>query len=277
MIKYLVAPVVALVTVSSLVMASPEDDRKAFSQYFESRFSSIPVSDFVDGAYVFDEDAREQWEEIEEFAPWEISVEDGEALFNTPFANGKGYADCFDNGGIAIRQTYPRWDEGTGRVITLELAINECREANGETAYPWKKGALADISAYMAFTSRGKAIDIVIPEGDPRAKVAYDEGKRFFYTRRGQLNMNCASCHMEGANVRLRSELPSAALGQTSHFPVYRAKWQEMGSLHRRYAGCNRQVRAQPFQAQSEQYRNLEYFHTYMSNGLLINGPGSRK
>ena len=26
-----------------------------------------------------------------------------------------------------------------------------------------------------------------------------------------------------------------------------------------------------------EEYRALEYFHTYMSNGLAVNGPGARK
>jgi len=36
-------------------------------------------------------------------------------------------------------------------------------------------------------------------------------------------------------------------------------------------------VRAKPFKAQNEEYRNLEYFISYMSNGLEINGPGSRK
>jgi sulfur-oxidizing protein SoxA len=36
-------------------------------------------------------------------------------------------------------------------------------------------------------------------------------------------------------------------------------------------------VGAQPFDEQSEAYRNLEYFLTYMSNGLEVNGPGARK
>jgi sulfur-oxidizing protein SoxA len=41
--------------------------------------------------------------------------------------------------------------------------------------------------------------------------------------------------------------------------------------------GCNKQVRFKPYKPQSEEYRNLEYFHTYMSNGLELNGPGARK
>ena len=55
-------------------------------------------------------------------------------------------------------------------------------------------------------------------------------------------------------------------------FPVYRSKWGNLGTLHRRYAGCNKQVRAKPFKAQSTEYANLEYFHTFMSNDLTING-----
>jgi sulfur-oxidizing protein SoxA len=50
-----------------------------------------------------------------------------------------------------------------------------------------------------------------------------------------------------------------------------------MGTLHRRFSGCNKQVRAKPFPAQGEEYRNLEYFMTYMNNGLPLNGPGARK
>jgi sulfur-oxidizing protein SoxA len=50
-----------------------------------------------------------------------------------------------------------------------------------------------------------------------------------------------------------------------------------IGTLHRRFTGCNKQVRAKPFKAQGEEYRNLEYFLTYMSNGLTLNGPGARK
>jgi sulfur-oxidizing protein SoxA len=50
-----------------------------------------------------------------------------------------------------------------------------------------------------------------------------------------------------------------------------------LGTTHRRYSGCNKQVRAKPFKAQSAEYRALEYFHTYMSNGLVVNGPGARK
>jgi sulfur-oxidizing protein SoxA len=35
-------------------------------------------------------------------------------------------------------------------------------------------------------------------------------------------------------------------------------------------------VRGVPLEAQSDEYRALEYFLSYVSNGLPISGPGSR-
>ena len=48
---------------------------------------------------------------MEDFPPYEFAVDEGEALFATPFANGKSYADCFANGGDGIRQNYPYFDK----------------------------------------------------------------------------------------------------------------------------------------------------------------------
>ena len=266
----------ALLAGAQLAQATPEQDKAAFQAYFAKRFPSVPFNDYVNGVYSLDKGSREQWEEIEEFPPYELDLSEGETLFNTPFKNGKSYADCFENGGIGIRQNYPYFDTKAGKVKTLEMEINECRQANGEKPYKWKRGKIASVSAYMASTSRGKTINIVIPD-DPRALAAYEDGKRHYYAKRGQLNFSCANCHVNGAGQKVRADMLSPGLGHPSHFPVYRSKWGNLGTLHRRYAGCNKQVRAKPFKAQSTEYANLEYFHTFMSNGLTINGPGARK
>lgn len=262
--------------VSTVALSTPEEDRIAFQNYYLTKFSDVQYDDFINGVYSIDMPSREQWQTLEEFPPYELALEQGETIFNTPFANGKTYADCFENGGIGIRQNYPYFDLEQGQVITLELAINQCREANGEKPFKYKRGKIAELTAYMAYTSRGETINVVIPD-DPRALAAYKMGKKFYYTKRGQLNFACADCHVGGSGGYIRTELLSPALGHTSHFPVYRLKWGAIGTLHRRFSGCNQQVRAKAFKAQSEQYRNLEYFLTYMSNGLTYNGPGVRK
>ena len=256
--------------------ADPGSDLELIQGYFKERFPDVAFEEYANGVYALDENSRSQWESIEDFPPYEIAVDEGEELFSTPFANGKSYADCFPEGGLGIKQNYPLFDTNSGRVITLELAINECRIEHGEKPLKYGKGEIASVSAYMAYTSRDNPVNVVIPD-DPRAMEAYEKGKKFYYSRRGQLNMACATCHMSNAGNKVRADILSPALGQTTHFPVFRSKWEEMGTLHRRYAGCNKQVRAKPFALQSEEYRNLEYFHTYMSNGLPANGPGARK
>jgi len=256
--------------------ATPAEDLKSFREYFMKRFPGVPLNEYQNGVYAINADARSSWEAIEEFPPYEDELAKGEELFNTPFANGKTYASCFPNGGKGIRQNYPYFDAKTGQVKTLEEEINECRTNNGEKPLKWKKGPIAEISAYMASTSNGKKLNVKVPN-DPRALEAYNRGKMHFYAKRGQLNLSCANCHKDNAGNRIRGDILSPALGHPTHFPVYRLKWGELGTLHRRYGGCNKQVRALPFKAQSDEYKALEYFETYMSNGIEVNAPSSRK
>jgi sulfur-oxidizing protein SoxA len=254
----------------------PEEDLKAFQNFFEKRFPNVETSDYVNGAYAIDPVGRENWEAIEEFPPYEPFIDEGQAMWEKPFANGKGFKDCFPDG-PALAGKYPHWDKEKGMVMTLPLALNNCLEANGEKPMKYKKGPINNILSYIAYESRGQVTNIVIPSDDPRALRAYEDGKKFYYTRRGQLNFSCAHCHLQNAGMILRTETLSPALGHTTHFPVYRSKWGTVGTLHRRFTGCNKQVRAKPFKAHGEEYRNLEYFLTYMSNGLPLNGPGARK
>ena len=258
------------------VSAGPVEDQAAFQKYYENKFPNTPVMDFQNGVYSILPEAREQWESIEEFPPYEIAIENGEKLYHSKFANGKSLADCFGPEG-AVRGQYPFWDKDRGMVITMERAVNECREANGEKPYGWKKGKIADVTAYMSYNSRGQAVKVEIPSDDPRALAAYEEGKEQFYTKRGQLNFACADCHMLTAGNLYRADTTSPAFGHATSWPVFRSKWQSMGTLHRRFAGCHTNIRANPYKAQGTEYSNLEYFVTYMSNGLEFNGPAARK
>ncbi|MCK2149571.1 sulfur oxidation c-type cytochrome SoxA [Marinobacter alexandrii] len=271
----LIALGAALAVPQALAGSTPEEDRKEMAEYFKQMFPDVPFEDFVNGQYALNDDRRKQWESMQDFPPYEFAVAEGKELFETPFANGRTYASCFENDGIGIRQNYPFFDTEKNEVITLELAINRCREANGEAPLRWKKGPIASVSAYMASTSQGKPVNIKVPD-DPDAMAAYQDGKEFYYSRRGQLNFSCASCHVQNPGKWIRADFLSPTVGQPTNFPVHRAKWGELGTLHRRFAGCNNNVRAAPLAAQSEEYRNLEYFLTYMSNGLPVVGPATR-
>ena len=271
----LAALMVAVPPVRAVDAQGPAADAKAFRDYFVSKFPKVKLEDFVNGPYSMNEDMRRQWEEKEQFPPYEFALETGREMFSKPFGNGKTYADCFPNGGIGIRQNYPYFDAKEGKVVTLELALNRCREVNGEAPYSYLKDEMASLTAYMAFTSRGKPFDIKIPD-DPRALAAYENGKRYFYTRRGQLNFSCAGCHVQAPGERLRAEILAPALGILNALPIYRSEWSGMGTTSRRFITCNSQTRAVPLEPQADEYRDVEYFLSYVANGLPISGPGAR-
>jgi sulfur-oxidizing protein SoxA len=281
-----VASVVVTIMIATLVVAGlrpaaaadsidPDADFKAFRDYFTKLFPNVPLNDFVNGPYSMDAELRKQWEAIDDFPPYDFAIDRGKQMFATAFKNGKTYGDCFPDKGIGIRQKYPYFDDKTGEVITLELALNRCREDNGEEPYSYVKDEMASLTAYMAFTSRGKPFDIKIPN-DPRALAAYEKGAEYFYARRGQLNFSCASCHVQNPGNHIRTEVLAPALGIVAAMPIYRSEWSGMGTMSRRLVTCNSQVRGVPLSPQDELYRDVEYYLSYMSNGLPVSGPGTR-
>jgi len=280
MIKKIIIAMTAIGLIAGAQMtaqASPSSDLKKFRSYWKNKLpAGKTMDDYADGIYIYNQDMYDSWQAIEEFPPYELDISAGEKEYNKPFKNGKTYASCFKNGGIGIAQNYPYWDKKAQKVKTFEAELNQCRKKNGEKPLKWKKGKLAQLSAYLKDTSRGKKIHVVVPN-DKGAIAAYEDGKQFYFARRGQLNFSCAHCHFDAAGKYIRANILSAGIGQATNFPVYRSKWGGLGTMHRRYGGCNKQVRAKPFKAQGKEYTNLEYFHTYMSNGYKLNAPSNRQ
>ena len=257
------------------VMASPEQDRQDTIKYFTTKYPNIKVEDYVYGALAFDQDSMDQYNAIMEFPPYEAVLEKGRKMWETPFKSGKKYADCLPNGGKNIAGNYPYFDDKTGKVVTLEATINACRVANGEQAYTLGDvGTMGTLTAYMRTLSDGMLMNIKV-EG-PKALAAYEDGKKTFYSRAGQLNFSCATCHVQNAGTRLRSELISPIIGQTVHWPVFRGG-ETLVTLQTRYSGCFKVVRAVPAAQGSDHFNNLEYFHSYISNGMPLKASVFRK
>lgn len=267
----------AFYLVPCALSADPLQDQHELRSYYQQLFPQLKLQDYANGIYAIDAVGRQSWLAIEEFPPYEPAIEQGKLLFETPFKNGNRYADCFPDGGLGIANQYPKWDKAKGEVITLAQAINDCRNRNGENPLAFEEKDIINLLAYLAFTSRGKAITIAIPDDDPRALAAYEQGKRYYYQRRGRLNFACATCHVQNAGRRIRSEILSPSLGHTGGWPTYRLKWGEIGTLHRRFTECLEQIQAEPLPAQSADYRNLEYFLSFISNGIPVTGPSTRK
>lgn len=271
----LVALTLGATATASVTMAAtmdPEQSRQQLVDYFKAKNPNIKFEDYKNGAYIYSADKMAQYESVMEFPPYLDALDAGEALYNKDKAV---YDKCFGSDVTKVRVQFPRFNEKTQEVETLEGQINKCRTDAGLKAFKWKKGDIARLSAYFAYEARGQKINVKIDsEG---AKKAFLEGQKFFITPRGQLNLSCAKCHTYNAGRHARANILSPNLGHTTHFPVFRAKWQNLGTLHRRYGGCNKNMRAKPFKAQSKEYRDLEFFEAYMDNGLEINGPGYRE
>ncbi len=260
------------------VQAGPEEDRQKVVNYFKEKYPDVKFEDYIYGALAFDPDSMAQYNSIMEFPPFVAVIDQGKKMWNTPFKNGKTYADCLPNGGKMIAGDYPMFDEAKGKVITLEDVINDCRVANGEEAYKYGDSkTFAVLEAYMRTLSDGMKMNIKVD--GPAALKAYEDGKKTYYARAGQLNFSCANCHVYNAGNRLRSELLSPGLGQATHWPVFRMK--DGGdlpiTLQDRYKGCFKTVRHVPDEPGSTRFNNLEYFHAYMNNGLEMKASVIRK
>ena len=65
----------AFTAVSPAVAADTPDpvaDAKAFRNYFTQKFPKLKLEDFVNGPYSMNEDMHRQWEEKEQFPPYEF-------------------------------------------------------------------------------------------------------------------------------------------------------------------------------------------------------------
>ncbi len=270
-----------------------EKDRQALVKYMEKKFSDpaknkqffpyatpedfknlrkgVKFEEFRLGSYAYDKIGRAQYNDINEMPPYEDNIDAGEELYNKT----KGIKQCFPD--PAIAGEYPKFDDKKGKVVTLSVAIDDCLKANGQK--PWKltKGKMADLEAYFAHMSKeaGKKVHITIPS--KAAAAAYERGKKNYYSQRGYLKLSCATCHVQGSGNRVRREFLSPLLGHTTHFPVYRLKWQGLGTLERRIKGCEKNQGENPHKPGGQWMSDMLYFMAYMSNGLPVDGPDIRK
>jgi sulfur-oxidizing protein SoxA len=189
---------------------------------------------------------------------------------------GKSLSEVFEGcAEVPLSQAgalYPRFHEGAEKVISLEQVINMCREtAMGAKPYKWEKRELLGITSYIRMQSRGARIDVAV---DGRASKAFKRGEKLYYQRVGQLDMSCAHCHEDNYGSYIRADMLSQ--GNINGFPTYRMKWNGVGSTHRRFRGCMKNIRAKPLPYGHEDYVALELYVAWRGNGLKVETPAYR-
>ncbi|MHB0986657.1 MAG: sulfur oxidation c-type cytochrome SoxA [Sulfuricella sp.] len=255
-------------------VAGPEKDRKAVLEHHKKNLPNVRFEDYVYGALALNPDAKAQYDEIMSFPPYLNDMDTAKAMWEKPFGNGKTFASCFPNGGKNVAGGYPYFDNEAGKVVTFENALNACLKKNGEPELKYGSHELTLLSAHAKSLSDGMKVKVEVKGAG--ALAAYEKGKTLYYSRRGQFNFSCAVCHINYAGKFLRSEQLSPLVGQAAHWPEFRAG-TDATSLQQRFKQCQKNTRGVPSELNSEEYNNLEYFITYMSNGLPMQTPVFRK
>lgn len=245
--------------------ATPYDDKTTLQNHFIHQFSVTSLDDFAQGASLFNREKSPTQNHHDAL------VAEGKLLFHQSSQGKKSLATCFRNAGIGIATDFPSIDILSGNIRTLPLEINICRSSNGDSSFDLNGRTMHSLLAYLYDNSAGNRINVVIPD-DERSLAHYNEGKRFFYARRGQLNMACAHCHIDHAGKRLGKSYIPAVLGITSRQPMYDNANQQPLTLHQQFSQCMQRMGAKPLASQSDEYRRLELFLGYMNNGLPLAG-----
>ena len=211
--------------------------------------------DFENQGMIFADQGLETWETV-----------DG--------SEGKSCASCHEGPesmkGVAA--TYPKWNEEAGELRTVQMQMNDCRTNRmGAEAWKYDAGKAINVEALIASQSRGMPVNVAI---DGPVAAAWEAGKELYYTRTGQLELSCASCHEENYGNYIRADHLSQ--GQINGFPTYRLKNAKLNGVHSRFKGCVRDTRAETYSPGSEEFIALELYVKSRANGLSVEGPSVR-
>lgn len=243
-----------LVTDLEAPESSPLDHIYSGWRFRSSETQSLQTDDFENPAFAAVENAIANFEEV-----------DGAA--------GKSCASCHSISDFeGLRASLPRWNEKLGKPETLEMIINRSRTEHMQ-AEPWKWEApeMLAMTSYIGLQSRGNAVDV--QTDGPMADWA-KKGEDLYYAKVGQLNMSCSQCHEDNYGNMIRADHLSQ--GQINGFPVYRLKWGGLGSIHRRFSGCMKNIRATPYKRGSDEFIALELYVASRGEGLSVETPAVR-
>ncbi len=210
--------------------------------------------------------------------PGMLGVEEGEEYWNTVDGSmGKSCESCHGDAAESMASVgahYPKWDPVSGKPINIEQRINMCRVENmGAEPYAFDKGGQRPLTAYIKHQSLGEPVSVDLEEGDMQAW--WERGKEAYYTRTGQLDLSCATCHENNNGKYIRADHLSQ--GNVNGFPTYRLKQSDLVSLHNRFRGCIRDTRAEFPAAFSDELMALELYTTWRSTGLSVETPAVRQ
>ena len=222
--------------------------------YRTKETQALQMDDFDNPAMIFVDVALELFETV-----------DGEA--------GKACSDCHESAEefAGLEAQLPRVNE-EGELEAMADIVNECRTERMEAdAWKWSGPQMSAMTALIGLQSRGMPVDVAI---DGPAAPFWEKGKEIYYTRYGQLDLACANCHEDNYDTMIRADHLSQ--GQINGFPNYRLKNAKINTVHGRFKGCMKNIRAQPYAEGGDEFKALELYVASRGNGLPVESPSVR-
>ena len=201
--------------------------------------------------------------------PGLLWVDKGRTLWETDCSRCHGAIESM----TSVATTYPKFNADNKRVINLNQRIELCRVKHSNlTPLEYESDERLALNAAITHQSIGQTFSVDI---SGKNADAFNRGREYFYTRRGQMNLACHHCHEINAGKKLRGETLSQ--GHSNGYPTYRLQWQTLGSLHRRLRFCNAALRAEPFDYGAQEYVDLELFLAWRAASLPLETPAVRR
>jgi len=259
--------------------AQPDDDNLIIDDEILVTETAAPTGHPLDTLYSgwrFRSDETQQLQTDDFENPAMVAVDYAHALWDTPAgSSGKSCAECHgdvEDAMKGLRAGMPKWNPEAGEPWTLEDWINwSIVEHQGADPWKWESEEMLAMTALISLQSRGMPVDV---ETDGPMAEWFEKGRDLYYTRVGQLDMACSNCHEDNYGRMIRADHLSQ--GQINGFPVYRLKWQGLGSIHRRFKGCMENIRATPYKHGSDEFTALELYVAWRGEGLSVEGASVR-
>ncbi|HEX4944209.1 MAG TPA: sulfur oxidation c-type cytochrome SoxA [Usitatibacteraceae bacterium] len=247
--------------------AGAESVRTDIVNRIRSQYPALAPADLGAGSAAFDS-ARLAEAERNRPAPGAAeAVDAGRRIWTRKFAKGRSLAGCFPNGGRRVAAAYPQYDQRVKGLVTLETAINQCLKTHGQPLLePGDPDTMGVVLAYLRTLSTGQKIAVRVASA--QAEARFEEGRRLYFTRMGQQNYSCASCHVNHAGKFFGDAAIPAPVGAAAQWPYLRDG--RPVTLQMRIRECLDRMGAAPFPAGSDELAHLDYFLSYLSNGLVV-------
>ncbi|MCY4147859.1 MAG: sulfur oxidation c-type cytochrome SoxA [Gammaproteobacteria bacterium] len=252
------------------------EEIEQFQAFFLERFFSVSLEEFNEGPYSLPQSVPQAatFRFLEQLPPYMHALIPARSEWNRTY-NGTTLKNCMSRHPPANQFPYVL----DNRVMSIEMAILDCLESQDRSFARSDSVELAALTAVFREQARGIANQVDLD--DEKLKALYREGYRIFWSRQGQYNYSCASCHVQNAGNTLAGELISPALGHTTAFPVYsqtRASQTGNGwvTLREQYQQCISRMGAASPHLGDQRLLALEVFQTMNDVSIPLKAPQSR-